>query len=133
MKIYDNGKTAEGLTPEEAALYEETMKRLGRQGRGEGFGKAVATLAKEIQEYRQKIAKLTEALEMKQDDIVDMKEENRKMMERLQELQRVDEKKPILLPNVDTMKTEDGLTVITIRTAQEIDNVDVFFRKEAER
>lgn len=133
MKIYDNGKTAEGLTPEEAALYEETMKRLGRRGQGEGFGKAVATLAKEIQEYRQKIAKLTEALEMKQDDIVDMKEENRKMMERLQELQRVEPKKPTLLPNVDTVKTEDGVTVITIRTAQEIDNVDVFFRKEAER
>lgn len=132
MKIYDNGKTAEGLTPEEAALYEETMKRLGRRGQGEGFGKAVATLAKEIQEYRQKIAKLTEQLEMKIDDIVELKEENQKMKERLQELQRVDEK-PVLLPNVDTKKTEDGVTVITIRTAQEIDNVDVFFRKEAER
>lgn len=133
MKIYDNGKTAEGLTPEEAKLYEETMKRLGRRGQGEGFGKAVATLAKEIQDYRAKIAKLTEQLEMKIDDLVEMKEENRKMMERLQELQRVEPKQPAILPNVDTMKTEDGVTVITIRTAQEIDNVDVFFRKEAER
>ena len=133
MKIYDNGKTAEGLTPEEAALYEETMKRLGRQGRSEGFGKAVATLAKEIQDYRVKIAKLTEQLEMKIDDLVEMKEENQKMMERLQELQRVEPKQPNLLPNVDTKKTEDGVTVITIRTAQAIDNIDVYFREEGER
>ena len=132
MKIYDNGKTAEGLTPEEAALYEETMKRLGRRGQGEGFGKAVATLAKEIQEYRQKIAKLTEALEMKQDDIVDMKEENRKMREVLQKEHSII---PVFGkgPNVETAKPEEGVTVITIRTEQEIDNVDVFFREEAGR
>ena len=132
MKIYDNGKTAEGLTPEEAALYEETMKRLGRRGQGEGFGKAVATLAKEIQEYRQKIAKLTEALEMKQDDIVDMKEENRKMREVLQKEHSII---PVFGkgPNVETAKTEDGVTVITIRTEQPIDNIDVYFREEGER
>ena len=133
MKIYDNGKTAEGLTPEEAALYEETMKRLGRRGQGEGFGKAVATLAKEIQEYRQKIAKLTEQLEMKIDDIVEMKEENQKLKERLQELQRVDETQPVLLPHVETMKPEEGVTVITIRTEQPIDNIDVYFKAEGER
>lgn len=133
MKIYDNGKTAEGLTPEEAALYEETMKRLGRRGQGEGFGKAVATLAKEIQDYRTKIAKLTEQLEMRVDEVMELEDVNRKLKERLQELQRVDETQPVLLPHVDTMEVEDGVTVITIRTAQEIDNVDVFFRKEAER
>jgi len=132
MKIYDNGKTAEGLTPEEAALYEETMKRLGRRGQGEGFGKAVATLAKEIQEYRQKIAKLTEALEGKQDDIVDLKEENRKMREVLQKEHSII---PVFGkdPKVETAKTEDGLTVITIRTGQPIDNIDVYFREEGER
>lgn len=133
MKIYDNGKTAEGLTPEEAALYEETMKRLGRRGQGEGFGKAVATLAKEIQDYRVKIAKLTEQLEMRVDEVMEMEDVNRKLKERLQELQRVDEKQPIIFPNVDTKKTEDGVTVITIRTAQAIDNVDVYFRGEGER
>lgn len=129
MNIYDNGMNAQGLTPEEVALYDETMKRLGRRGQGEGFGKAVASLAKEIRDYREKIAKLSEALEMKQDDIVEMKEENRRMMEHLQELQGPAAKK---LPKVDT-KTEDGVTVITIRSAQKIDNVDVYFREEGER
>lgn len=132
MKVYDNGLNAEGLTPEEVELYEETMKRLGKLGRGDGFCKVVATLAKEMEQYRAKIAKLTEQLEMKIDDIVEMKEENQKMKERLQELQRVDEK-PTPFPNVDTTKTEDGVTVITIRTAQAIDNVDVYFRGEGER
>ena len=35
-------------------------------------------------------------------------------------------------PKVET-KTEDGITVITIRTAQAIDNVDVYFRGEGDR
>lgn len=128
MKTYDNGKmAAQELTEEELKLYTETMERLGRRGQGEGFGKAVAALAKEIQDYRQKIASLMEVLDMRNDDIVELREENRKMMARLQEAEA--EK---IHPKVET-KTEDGITVITIRTAQAIDNVDVYFRGEADR
>ena len=128
MKTYDNGRmAAQELTEEELNIYYETMQRLGNNGAGEGFGKAVAALAKEIQDYRQKIASLMEVLDMRNDDIVELREENRKMMARLQEAEA--EK---IHPKVET-KTEDGITVITIRTAQAIDNVDVYFRGEGDR